>query len=86
MVIRCGSEEKTKIDTSQIRSLETIEKPDGKYIRIGYVKRPSPAKRMRERTKRVARNLWQRPVVRTVIIAITATVIFNLITRLAGLL
>ena len=75
-----------KIETSQIRSLETIEKPDGKYIRIGYVKRPSPAKRMRERTKRVARNLWKRPAVKTVIIAITATVIFNLITRLAGLL
>ena len=75
-----------KIDTSQIRSLETIEKPDGKYVRIGYVKRPSPAKRMRERTKRVAGNLWQRPVVKTVIFAITATVIFELITRLAGLL
>ena len=75
-----------KIDTSQIRSLETIEKPDGKYIRIGYVKRPSPAKRMRERTKRVTRNLWKGPMVKTVIIAITATVIFNLITRLAGLL
>ena len=75
-----------KIDTSQIRSLETIEKPDGKYMRIGYVKRPSPAKRMREGTKRVARNFWKRPVVKTVIIAITATVIFNLITRLAGLL
>ena len=75
-----------KIDTSQIRSLETIEKPDGKYIRIGYVKRPSLAKRMRERTKRVAGNLWQRPVVKTVIIAIAATVIFELITRLAGLL
>ena len=75
-----------KIDTSQIRSLETIEKPDGKYIRIGYVKRPSPAKQMRERTKRVTRNLWKRPMVKTVIIAITASVIFELITRLAGLL
>ena len=75
-----------KIDTNQIRSLETIEKPNGKYIRIGYVKRPSLAKRMRERTKRVAGNLWQRPVVKTVIFAITATVIFELITRLAGLL
>ena len=75
-----------KIETSQIRSLETIEKPDGKYMRIGYVKRPSPAKRMRERTKRVTRNLWKRPMVKTVIIAITATVIFELITRLAGLL
>ena len=75
-----------KIDTRQIRSLETIEKPDGKYVRIGYVKRPSLAKRMRERTKRVAGNLWQRPVVKTVIFAITATVIFELITRLAGLL
>ena len=30
-----------KIETSQIRSLETIEKPDGKYMRIGYVKRPA---------------------------------------------
>ena len=76
-----------KIDTSQIRSLETIEKPDGKkYTRIGYVKRPSPAKRMREGTKRVTRNFWQRPTVKTVTIAITATVIFNIITRLAGLL
>ena len=75
-----------KIETSQIRSLETIEKPDGKYMRIGYVKRPSPAKRMRERTKRVTRNLWKRPMVKTVIIAITASVIFELITRLAGLL
>ena len=74
-----------KIDTSQIRSLETIEKPDGKYTRIGYVKRPSLAKRMRKRTKRVAGNLWQRPVVKTVIIAIAATVIFELITKLAGL-
>ena len=76
-----------KIDTSQIRSLETIEKPDGKkYTRIGYVKRPSPAKRMREGTKRVTRNFWQHPTVKTVTIAITATVIFNIITRLAGLL
>ena len=58
-----------KIETSEIRSLETIEKPDGKYIRIGYVKRPSPAKRMREGTKRVAGNLWKRPAVKTVIIA-----------------
>ena len=40
-----------KIDTSQIRSLETIEKPDGKYTRIGYVKRPSLAKRMRKGPK-----------------------------------
>ena len=75
-----------KIETSQIRSLETIENPDGKYIRIGYVKRPSPVKRMREGTRRVAGKLWKRPAVKTVIIAITATVIFNLITRLAGLL
>ena len=36
-------------------------------------------------TKSAARNLWQRPVVRTVIIAIAAAVIFELITRLAGL-
>ena len=79
-----------KIDIRQIRSLETIEKPDGKYTRIGYVKRPSPAKQMREGTKSAARNLWQRPVVKTVIIAIAAAVIFNLIIslpiRLAGLL
>ena len=75
-----------KIDTKQIRSLETIVKPDGRYTRIGYVKRPSPAKRMREGTKRVTRNFWQRPTVKTVTIAITATVIFNIITRLAGLL
>ena len=76
-----------KIDTSQIRSLETIEKPDGKkYTRIGYVKRPSPAKRMRKGTKRIAGNIWKRPAVKTVIIAITASVIFELITRLAGLL
>ena len=75
-----------KIDTSQIRSLETIEKPDGKYKRIGYVKRPSPAKRMRERTKSVTRNLWKHTMVKTVIIAITASVIFELVTRLAGLL
>ena len=68
-----------KIDIRQIRSLETIEKPDGKYTRIGYVKRPSPAKQMREWTKSAARNLWQRPVVKTVIIAIAAAVIFNLI-------
>lgn len=68
-----------KIDIRQIRSLETIEKPDGKYTRIGYVKRPSPAKQMREGTKSAARNLWQRPVVKTVIIAIAAAVIFNLI-------
>ena len=75
-----------KIDTSQIRSLETIKKPDGGYIRrIRYVKNPSPAERMREETKRVTRNLWKSPVGRTVIIAITASVIFNLITRLAGL-
>ena len=71
-----------KIDIRQIRSLETIEKPDGKYIRIGYVKRPSPAKQMREGTKSAARNLWQRPVVKTVIIAIAAAVIFNLIISL----
>ena len=75
-----------KIDTSQIRSLETIEKPDGKYTRIGYVKRPSPAKRMREGTKRVTRNLWKHTMVKTVIIAITASVIFELVTRLAGLM
>ena len=76
-----------KIETSEIRSLETIRKPDGTYIRrIGYVKRPSPAKRMRERTKSAARNLWKRPAAKTVAIAITATVIFNIITRLAGLL
>ena len=74
-----------KIDTSQIRSLETIEKPDGKYTRIGYVKRPSPAKRMREGTKRVTRNLWKHTMVKTVIIALTASVIFELVTRLAGL-
>ena len=79
-----------KIDIRQIRSLETIEKPDGKYMPIGYVKRPSPAKQTREGTKSAARNLWQRPVVKTVIIAIAAAVIFNLIIslpiRLAGLL
>ena len=74
-----------KIDTSQIRSLETIEKPDGKYIRIGYVNRPGPVKRMRERTKRVAGNLWKRPAVKTVVIAMTVAVIFELIIRLAGL-
>ena len=71
-----------KIDIRQIRSLETIEKPDRKYMRIGYVKRPSPAKQMREGTKSAARNLWQRPVVKTVIIAIAAAVIFNLIISL----
>ena len=75
-----------KIDTKQILSLEIIEKPDGKYNRIGYIKRPSPAKRMKEGTKRVARKFWKDQVVKTVIIAITATVIFNLITRLAGML
>ena len=71
-----------KIDIRQIRSLETIEKPDGKYMPIGYVKRPSPAKQTREGTKSAARNLWQRPVVKTVIIAIAAAVIFNLIISL----
>ena len=74
-----------KIHTSQIRSLETIEKSDGKYLRIGYVNRPNPVKRMRERTKRVTGNLWKHPVVKTVVIAITVAVSFELITRLIGL-
>ena len=66
-----------KIDMNLIESIEIIDRPDGKKrLRIGYAKKPS----LRQRGK----DLWNRPTVRTVAIAIVAAVVFNLALKLLG--
>ena len=70
-----------KIDMSLIESIEIIDKPGGKKsLRIGYAKRAPLQQRVHGRIK----NLWNRPMVRTVAIAIVAAVVFNLALKLLG--
>ena len=70
-----------KIDMSLIESIEIIDKPGGKKsLRIGYTKRAP----LRQRVDGRIKNLWNRPMVRTVAIAIVAAVVFNLALKLLG--
>lgn len=68
-----------KLDVSQIRSLEIVERPDGKYVRVGYVKRATPGAGLLSRMDGVRQGLWKRPVVKTIVIATAMAVLANII-------
>ncbi len=79
-----------KIDPRDIRSIQRIERPDGAYYRIGYVKRSGPlgkaGARMRAGMGRTGttpgagmRKLWSNPVMKTITMGAAAAVIYNVI-------
>ena len=67
------------LNTSQIRSVEIIEKEDGKYCRIGYVKKTRPMAGTTSKLGEFRQRLWKRPVVKTIVIATAMAVLANII-------
>ena len=70
-----------KINTKDIRSIEVIQKPDGKYFRIGYAKKQGPAKKAKGKVK----ETWRNNTVKTIIIAAAAVIAYNLLRTMAGM-
>ena len=85
-----------KIDTSQIRGLQVVERPDGRYLKVRYVSRPNLAERIWagagrtvrkpwDGTRKTTRKLWKNQVVKTIIIATVIAAIFNIATTIAAM-
>lgn len=68
-----------KLDTSRIRSMEILEKPDGRYIRIGYVKKTRPMSGTTSRLGEFRQGLWKRPVVKVIVASTAAAILANII-------
>jgi hypothetical protein len=56
-----------------------VEKPDGKYIRIRYAKKTTPGAGIMPRLGEIRQRMWKRPVVKTVVIAVAAAILANII-------
>ena len=74
-----------KVDLKNIRSLEIIQKPDGRYIRIGYVKPESQMENTKEQMRERISRAWRNRVVKTTVIAIAAAVLYHMTKNLTGM-
>ena len=74
-----------KVDLKLIRSLEIIQKPDGRYIRIGYVKPESQMENTKEQIRERISRAWRNRVVKTTVIAIAAAVLYHMTKNLTGM-
>ena len=74
-----------KIDSSLIRSVEVVNKPDGRYIRIGYVKPESSISKAWRKTREDVKRAWRNEIIRTIATATTMVVLLELIKAMAGM-
>ena len=74
-----------KIDLKLIRSLEVTQKPDGRYIRIGYVKPESRLEIAKNQIRERISQARQSKPVKTIIFAVIATVLYHVMNNLMGM-
>ena len=74
-----------KIDLKLIRSLEVIHKPDGRYIRIGYVKPESRLEKAKNQIRERISQAWKSDAVKTIVFAGLAAVLYHLTKILMGI-
>ena len=74
-----------KIDLKLIRSLEVIHKPDGRYIRIGYVKPESGLEEAKNKIRQRISQARQSDAVKTIVFAGLATVLYHVAKNLMGM-
>ena len=58
-----------------ILSVQSVEKPDGTYIQIKHYSGPDRMERYQGKVK----EMWKRPVVKTVAIATAAATVYNMV-------
>ena len=73
------------IDSSLIRSVEIVNKPDGRYIRVGYVKPESSMSKAWRKTRDNVKRTWRNEIIRTMATATTMVVLLELIKAMAGM-
>ena len=74
-----------KIDLKLIRSLEVIQKPDGRYIRIGYVKPEDRLEKAKNKIRERISQARQNKLVKTITFAVVATVLYHVTKNMMGM-
>ena len=70
-----------KIDPKDIRSIEVIQKPDGRYFRIGYAKKQDP----KGRAEKAIKQAWHNNTVKITVTALATVVAYSLFKAAIGL-
>ena len=74
-----------RIDSSLIRSVEIVNKTDGRRIRVGYVKPESSMSKEWRKTGDNIKRAWRNEIIRTMTTAATMVVLLELIKAMAGM-